>query len=84
MVPYADGPDPAYGLLETIRQYAEQRMDPDDIAEEHEIATPAYFSVFLERAERRRFPSPEMLETIRRVEHETENVARRLRLGARA
>jgi predicted ATPase len=72
VVSYTDGPDPAYGLLETIRQYAEQRMDPDDIVETRDRHA-EYFSVFLERAAVA-LQSPEQLTTIRRVERETENV----------
>ncbi len=72
VVSYTDGPEPRYGLLETIRQYAEQRMDPADVIDTRDRHA-AYFSAFLERAALA-LQSSEQLEWIRRVERETENV----------
>jgi predicted ATPase/class 3 adenylate cyclase len=72
VVSYTDGPDPAYGLLETIRQYAEERMDPGDLVDTRDRHA-AYYAAFLTRAARG-LQSAEQLEWVRRVERETENV----------
>jgi predicted ATPase/class 3 adenylate cyclase len=72
VVASTDGADPAYGLLETIRQYAEERVDPGELTETRDRHA-AYYAAFVERAALA-LQSSEQPAWIRRVERETENV----------
>ena len=66
------GSDPTYRLLETIRQYAEERIEPDDVVATRDRHS-AYYAAFMTRA------SPGLqgsgqLDWLRRVDREVENI----------